>query len=489
MFQRKGVRYDENALFVYNALIIDYICEVSYYYTGASIVDDYRADINISKSNKPVVIAGAGVVGCVIGYELAKIGHKVIIVEKDIQVGGLAKSFHYDGFTFDIGPHRFHTRKEKISSYIYGILKDNFVTIPQNSSVFFLGKYYTWPLRPTIVFGLPLSITIKSAWELLLMALENKKKKICNFEDYILVNYGPTLYNIFFKEYTQKFLGLPTKKIHSEWAKEAMKRAIIDERISSRDLLDILKLSLRFKPNETTFIYPADGIGSFCEKLKEAFIGCGGEVLANNFIADIKYSGNKIEELSVNGMRIEPEMLIWTASLKELCRLFGLSCDGLNYIDLILYNVEVNNPAKQNYQWCYYGDRRIIFNRVTLPSRFHKGMVPEGKDSLCVEVNSHTDDAAWDNPELLIERVKRDLIKVGLVGRIEDIGNIHIEKVKDAYPIYTIDYPQRLKKVKESLSGFENLELAGRTALFWYNNMDDCIENGLETVRNIIRRK
>lgn len=452
-------------------------------------MNDYKADINTSKSSKPVVIAGAGVVGCVIGYELAKVGYKVIIVEKDSRVGGLAKSFHYDGFTFDIGPHRFHTRKEKISSYIYNILKGRFVIIPQISSVFFLGKYYTWPLRPTIVFGLPLGITIKSAWELLLMVIENKKKKIYNFEDYILVNYGPTLYNIFFKEYTQKFLGLSTKKIHSEWAKEAMKRAIIDERISSRNLLDILKLSLRFKPNETTFIYPLDGIGFFCEKLKEAFLECGGEILANSFITDIKCSGNKIEELSVNGLRIEPEILIWTASLKEICKLFELSCEGLNYIDLILYNVEVNNSAKQNYQWCYYGDRKIVFNRVTLPSRFNKGMVPEGKDSLCVEVNSHTDDGAWDNPELLIERVKKDLIKVGLVGRLEDIGNIHIEKVKNAYPIYTIDYPHHLKMVKDSLDRFENLELAGRTALFWYNNMDDCIENGLETVRNIIKRK
>lgn len=452
-------------------------------------MNDHRSDINVSKSSKPVVIAGAGVVGCVIGYELAKRGHRVIIVEKDSRVGGLAKSFHYDGFTFDIGPHRFHTRKEKISSYIYSILKDNFVTISQNSGVFFLGKYYTWPLRPTIVFGLPLSIMIKSAWELLLTILENKKKKIYNFEDYILVNYGPTLYNIFFKEYTQKFLGLSTKKIHFEWAKEAMKRAVIDEKIASRNLLDILKLTLNFKPNETTFIYPLDGIGSFCERLKEGFLECGGEILGNSFITDIKYSSNKIEALSVNGSRIEPEMLIWTASLKEICKLFGLSCEGLNYIDLILYNVEVDNPVRQNYQWCYYGDRNIVFNRVTQPSRFNKGMVPEGKDSLCVEVNSHTDDAAWDKPELLIERVKRDLIKVGLVSRVEDIGNIHIEKVKNAYPIYTIDYPRHLKRVKESLDRFENLELAGRTALFWYNNMDDCIENGLETVRNIIKQK
>ncbi len=54
------------------------------------------------------LIVGAGIAGLTIGYELAKKGQKVIIVEKEIRPGGLAKSFRYNGFTFDIGPHRFY---------------------------------------------------------------------------------------------------------------------------------------------------------------------------------------------------------------------------------------------------------------------------------------------------------------------------------------------------------------------------------------------
>lgn len=450
----------------------------------------FKADIDKSKTDNPVVIVGAGITGCVIGYELAKRGRKVIIVEKDSRVGGLAKSFHYDdGFSFDIGPHRFHTQKEKISSFISDVLKGDSITIFRNTGVYFLEKYYPWPLRPTIMFDLPLRITIKSAWELLWMILSNKKKKICNFEDYILVNYGPTLYNVFFKEYTQKFLGLPTKEIHPEWAREAMKRAIVDEQIASRNLLDILKLTLTFKPTRTEFIYPAQGMGLFCEKLKRGIEERGGEIFTDSAISDIKYSAGEINEISLNGIKIRPDMLIWTASLREICGLLDLSCDNLGYLSLLLYNIEVDNLPKKDYQWCYYGDKKIIFNRVAVPGLFSKDMGPEGKSGLCVEVNCLEKDLMWGSPEILIDRVKKDLIKVGLVGQASEIGKIHIEKIKNAYPVYTIDYPQKLKKVKENLGVFKNLVLAGRTGLFWYNNMDDCIENGLEVAENITQRK
>lgn len=447
----------------------------------------FKADIDRAKTANPVVIVGAGITGCVIGYELSKRGRKVIIVEKDSRVGGLAKSFHYGGgFSFDIGPHRFHTQKEKISSFINNVLKDDSITIFRNTAVYFLEKYYPWPLRPTIMFDLPLHITVKSAWELLWMALSNKKKKICNFEDYILVNYGPTLYNVFFKEYTQKFLGLPTKDIHPEWAREAMKRAIVDEQIASRNLLDILKLTLTFKPTQTEFIYPVKGgIGLFCERLKDKIREHGGEIFTDSFITDINYSDGKIEEIFLNKVKIRPETLVWTASLNEVCRLLNLPFNNLSYLSLLLYNVETDDLVKKNYQWCYYGDKKIIFSRITAHGLFSENMAPEGKSGLCVEVNCREGDLTWNNPETLIERIKKDLVKTGLASHVSKIGKIHIEKVKNAYPVYTVEYPQRLKKVKEDLSRFENLVLAGRTGLFWYNNMDDCIENGLETAENI----
>jgi len=435
----------------------------------------------------PIVIIGAGITGCVIAHELTRRGYKVILVEKEDRIGGLAKTFQYGDFSFDIGPHRFFTHKQQIYNFIKNILKDDYTIMSRQSEVYFLGKYHSWPLRPTVLFNLPLTTTLKSAWDLFMMSFNNEKKEIDTFEDYVLINYGPSLYNIFFKDYTQKFLGLSPKEVHYEWAKEGMKRTIIDERIASRNLFDVLKLFLNFKPPKTKFIYPTEGIGVFCKRLVDKIRVSGGEILLNSVITHIRYCPGKIEEIFLKNISIKPEMVIWTGSLGVICNLLKFPWDGLGYLSLLLFNIEMNKPMNKKYQWCYYGSKDIIFSRVTIPSSFSKNMAPEHKTGFCVEVTCREGDQQWRNPELLSERVKKDLIKVGLIDRIEDIGNIYIEKIRDAYPIYTRNYTRHLRNVKENLSKFQNLILAGRTGLFRYNNMDNSIENGLEVTRNIIQ--
>lgn len=447
----------------------------------------YLVSTNKLKQMDPIIIIGAGITGCVITHGLARRGYKVILIEKDAQIGGLTKTFQYGDFSFDIGPHRFYSQKEELSNFIINILKDDYAIISRQSEVYFLGKYYPWPLRPMVFFDLPLAITLKSGWDLVYMNIKNKKKETDTFENYVLMNYGPSLYNIFFKDYTQKFLGLSPKEVHSDWAREGMRKTIIDESIASRNLFDILKLFFIFRPFKTEFIYPTEGTGVFCKRLAKEVKEYGGEIWTDTVITHIKYSSEKIEEIFLKGSGIKPQTLVWTGSLKEICKLLNLPCTGLEYLSLLLFNIEINRPAGKSYQWCYYGSKEIIFSRVTIPSLFNRNMAPEGKTGLCVEVTCREGDQRWNNPETLVERVKKDLIKVGLVGQFKDIRNIHIEKISNAYPIYSRNYPCDLKKVKENLSKFKNLILAGRTGLFWYNNMDNSIENGLEVTREIIQ--
>jgi protoporphyrinogen oxidase len=82
--------------------------------------------------------------------------------------------------------------------------------------------------------------------------------------------------------------------------------------------------------------------------------------------------------------------------------------------------------------------------------------------------------------------VVNDLIKVGMIKRRSDVHNVHVERVADSYPIYHKNYTGHLEKARAGLSQFENLELAGRTGLFWYNNMDHSIENGLQLAEKLL---
>ncbi len=432
----------------------------------------------------PIVIVGAGITGCVAGRELARKGAKVILIERDDQVGGLSRTFSYGDSSFDIGPHRFYSNDGRIRSFILETLGDDCETILRRSEVYFFKKYHPWPLRPAVLFNLPASVMLKSAFDLGCMALRSRKGSTESFEDYILANYGPSLYNAFFRDYTQKFLGLDPRSIHADWAREGMRRTIIDESIASRDLFDILKLFFFFKPLQTEFIYPGSGTGEFCRNLAGQILGSGGQILTSQNISSILRSGTRIDAVVIGKETIPVSHLIWTGSLKDACGLLGESCRGLDYLSLLVFNVVLNRPARRDFQWCYYGSRDVIFSRISIPQFFNRKMTPEGKGGLCVEVTCRKDDQYWRNPESLLEAVKRDLCRVGICGAGE-IEAVHIEKVAEAYPIYTPGYQDELAKVKDSLGRFVNFLLAGRTGLFWYNNMDESIGNGLKVAQGL----
>jgi protoporphyrinogen oxidase len=51
-----------------------------------------------------IYVLGAGPAGMAAAYTATKKGQPVVVVERDSQVGGLAKSIEYQGFILDYGP-------------------------------------------------------------------------------------------------------------------------------------------------------------------------------------------------------------------------------------------------------------------------------------------------------------------------------------------------------------------------------------------------
>src|SRR4051812_22395033 len=54
--------------------------------------------------SKQVAVAGAGISGLVLAYQLKKQGHNVTVFESSSEAGGKIKTIHRDGFELDLGP-------------------------------------------------------------------------------------------------------------------------------------------------------------------------------------------------------------------------------------------------------------------------------------------------------------------------------------------------------------------------------------------------
>lgn len=431
--------------------------------------------------NPAVTIVGAGVAGLTIAHQLAP-HRRVAVIEALGTVGGLGRSWHYGDFHFDVGPHRFHTENPRVAQFIASVLGDEGISIARKSGARMFGRFHEWPLRPSVLFSMPVSVMLRAARDL----VTHQQLPGESFEADIVNKYGRTLYDIFFEPYTRKFLFHSPAQLHRDWGRAGVNRAVIDQRASADTLWGLLRTTLLPKPVETTFLYAPHGVGRFSEILADRVREHGSSVRLGRPVMGIEATDDRVEALWVGDERVACQNLVWTGPLSTINPMLGIEDVRLRYLSTIFFNIELKAPLLRDYQWIYYGGDEI-FSRVSAPTAFAGSMAPPGHSGLCVEVTCLEGDDRWSDPERLTVQVVEDLVRTGTIARAGDVQRVHIEPVRDTYPIYTLDYLDELSRNLRALGKYRNLLLAGRSARFWYNNMDHSIGQGLTMSDKILK--
>ena len=413
-----------------------------------------------------VVVVGAGVAGLTLAERLLhRKGTKLslLVLERGSRVGGLARTFRHGDYLFDIGPHRFHTMDRQVLEYVEEVLEGRSIAIPRASSVYLLGRYYTWPLTLRTVLRLPLRALVPSFLDL----FRTHRGDVRSFADHIVNRYGPNLYRFFFSRYTRKFTGLDAEELHSDWAEAGVNRAVIDRRVKADSLLSLLGGLLLPRPVSTSFIYPSEGgIQLFSDILAGRIESMGGKVRTCCPAAGVTEEGGRVTGVRLeSGETLDADEVYWSAPVSLL-----YPESGLRFINTVLYCVGLAEPSGNHYQWCYFGQEDIEFSRTTVPSNFSPKAVPQGKDSITAEVTCGTDSDTWRDPEIMTSRIVADLERVGAADPAS-VEFVRPLRISNTYPVYDLDYRRNL----EALNPPEGLHLLGRGGSFWYNNMDHSI--------------
>ncbi len=420
--------------------------------------------------------------GLTIAYQLARKGYDITVLEKMDVVGGLGRSWHYGDFHFDVGPHRFHTENPRVAAFVRDILGAEALEIPRKSGVRMFDRFHEWPLRPGILFAMPISLMVRGARDLLFkQSLPGE-----SFEADVVNKYGRTLYEIFFRPYTEKFLFYSPPDLHRDWARAGVNRAVIDKRAASDSLWSLLVNTLLPKPVETTFLYPPTGVGRFSELLTEGIELAGGRVVLGQAVDGVETTADRVTAVSAGGHSYPADNVVWTGPLPLINRFVGIEGVDLEYLSTIFYNLEINKPVKLDYQWTYYGGDEV-FSRISAPTVFAASMAPPGKSGLCVELTCREGDDRWANPAAFTDAVIGDLVRTRTIDGRDDIEGVHIEGVPNTYPIYKLNYLGELTRNLRELGRYRNLLMAGRCGRFWYNNMDHSIGQGLTMADKVLR--
>jgi len=106
---------------------------------------------------------------------------------------------------------------------------------------------------------------------------------------------------------------------------------------------------------------------------------------------------------------------------------------------------------------------------------YSKYNAPKGYTSLSVEVTSFENDSHWKD-KYLGEKVVEQLIDLGIVKKKPRTRNFSHRKVPLCYPIYTVDYKQKIEEICNKVKFLKNLKVIGKTDNFSYMNMWECLK-------------
>ena len=453
----------------------------------------------IFEDKKAAVVMGGGLAGLSAGYHLTKADKNTVVFEADSTVGGLSKTIVSDEFRFDLGGHRFHTNNKDIENIVKELLADELEEVHRKSKIYMRRRFFDYPLKPAnAVFGLGLftvaRILADYTWQRL-RGLVSKSNGV-SLEDWVVRNFGRTMFNIYFKEYSEKVWGIDCSRISQGWVAKRIKGLSLSTAVKNA----FFKFSGRDIPTlADTFLYPRLGIGRISERFQEE-IDKKGRLYTDTGVVRLNHEGFKIKDIEVrNGEkshRVEAEDYISTIPLDSLIRMLSPSAPehvlaaagSLGYRDLALVAVRVDRPSVTDQTWIYVPEKEIPFGRLHEPKTWSRHMAPPEKTLLVVEFFCTKGDDIWNSKdEELSETTINGLQQLGFIDKEEAIGT-EVLRVPRAYPLFEVGYEEHCKTIYEYLSQFKNLYTAGRAGMFQYQNMDVAIESGQEAAYSVLEK-
>lgn len=430
------------------------------------------------------VIIGAGPTGLAAAFQLEKTKVPWALFEAREHAGGLAASFHADGFTWDLGGHVIFSHYRCFDNMLDSLLdRAEWLHHERRAFIRILDRWVPYPFQNNIRH-LP-----EREMRECLAGLEKARVGVGaeapeHFEQWISRNVGDGIARLFMLPYNSKVWACAPRVLSASWLGDRV--AVPDVERIRRNIAQGTD-DVAWGPNNM-FRFPVSG-GT-------------GEVwrrLAAGLPAEKIHYGHEMTGIDTSRRRVsfrnghvEPyDVLVNTSPLDKFVEAAGLAEIASSTADLIHTSVHVvgvgligRSVEARDKCWLYFPEREYPFYRTTVFSNYSAANVPEGCYSLMAEVSESAAEPVDANT--VAERCIEGLRRCGLIEADGKVVHVWQRRLEYAYPVPSLRRDDALNAI---LPALEKLSIysRGRFGAWKYEvgNMDHSFLQGIELANRI----
>ncbi|MBM3674282.1 MAG: FAD-dependent oxidoreductase [Actinobacteria bacterium] len=421
-----------------------------------------------------VAVLGAGPAGLLAALALVRRGRRVVVVEQSAAVGGLAGSFEVAGVRVDHGSHRLHRACDPaLLGLLRELLGDDLQRRARRGRLRLAGRWVQFPPRAAdLARNLPPGLALRLALDAVGASLRTPAAD--TFDEVIRAGLGPTMYRRFYGPYVEKIWGIPGERLSGELARR---------RVGARSGVELLSRLRSPDPDARTFFYPRRGFGEIVERLADAAVAAGAELVLGEAVAGVSDRG----EVRTTRRSVPAELVLSTIPLNALAGLVHpapappvVTASGLlRYRALVLCYVVLERECYTEFDAHYFPGSETAASRVSEPTRYRDGAGtdPAGRTVLCIELPCSIGDATWTaHPSDLAARTMVELARCGLPAATP--VHAEVRRVPHAYPVYDVGYEGPLATLDGWARSLTRIVTFGRQGLFAHDNTHHALAMG-----------
>jgi all-trans-retinol 13,14-reductase len=387
------------------------------------------------------VIIGAGVSGLLTALALSKEGKKVLVIEKEHYIGGVCRTYDYDGYKIDTGPHiitRLDTGPLRVLMDKYFDLIPNFVPFGK----YFLRingqlKQFPWSVKDWMMFDLlPVedrSMLVKIIFDVAYMATTGVDMSKVSIHDITPRNLSPT--SLAFIDYLSYFM-LGTGPLNAPVSRFLDRKSYKVEKPKEENGISVPYVGRAYNMliggRPTDQFYPKGGIQTIIDALSYSLpenvqINLGEELVKVN--TEQRRGKPKVNSITTNKETYETDLVVYSGFTTDLPKIIDAQLPS-RYVE------NVSKIEKVNSLSIWLGLDEPIFKDEgsemwvsTSPDTFHTWMIPTSNyDSTLAPKGKHLVGFAFVIPQEMDTEKAKDIARNTIFSNVPDLEH-HLDMI------------------------------------------------------------